>query len=261
MEGSAAELRVEDGGDIPWWLCAAFAIAMHAAVLFAWSVPVEEPALTTIEGDSMEVALVESAPVAEPPAPEPPPTPPAPEVVPAPIPEPIRPPPVPEKVPEMTIPEPPPPLPTPAPPPPPAPTPPPPKPAVRTPPAPRPSNPAPKSTASRAAATTTAAPGTGMPGSAMATGRTASVAGRVSYIARPAPVYPPESRSAGEQGVVMLRLIVDGNGRPTSVTVARSSGFPRLDRAAVEAGWRCRVRDAAPGARLEAPVRFSLTGR
>ena len=70
--------------------------------------------------------------------------------------------------------------------------------------------------------------------------------------------YPPESRAAGEQGVVILRLTVDGSGRPTAVSVAKSSGHPRLDRAAIEAGWRCRVRDAAPGSHLDAPVRFNL---
>jgi protein TonB len=83
----------------------------------------------------------------------------------------------------------------------------------------------------------------------------------VSYVVRPVAPYPPESRAAGEQGTVILRLIVDGSGRPTSVGIAKSSGHPRLDRAAVEAGWRCRVRDAAPGQRLEAPVRFNLNDR
>ena len=59
--------------------------------------------------------------------------------------------------------------------------------------------------------------------------------------------------------MVLLRFAVDANGRPTSVRIARSSGFPRLDRAAVEAGWRCRVRDAVPGSHLDAPMRFSLS--
>jgi protein TonB len=82
---------------------------------------------------------------------------------------------------------------------------------------------------------------------------------KASYVVRPVASYPAESRAAGEHGVVILRLVVDGNGRPTSVTVGRSSGYPRLDRAAIEAGWRCRVRDAAPGSHLDAPVRFNLS--
>jgi protein TonB len=93
--------------------------------------------------------------------------------------------------------------------------------------------------------------------SAGGSGKTA----KATYITRPIASYPPESRAAGEQGVVILRLTVDGNGRPTSVTVGRSSGYPRLDRAAVEAGWRCRVRDAAAGSQLDAPVRFNLSDR
>ena len=70
--------------------------------------------------------------------------------------------------------------------------------------------------------------------------------------------YPPESRAAGEQGVVILRITVNAQGRPISVQVAQSSGFSRLDRAAVEGGWRCRVSNAMAGAQFEAPVRFNL---
>ena len=84
---------------------------------------------------------------------------------------------------------------------------------------------------------------------------------KATYLIRPVASYPPESRAAGEHGVVILRIVVDGYGKPTSVTVGRSSGFTRLDRAAVEAGWRSRVKDAVPGAHLDAPVRFNLTDR
>ena len=49
------------------------------------------------------------------------------------------------------------------------------------------------------------------------------------------PTYPPASRRAGEQGTVRLKVLVDTNGRPSNVAVAQSSGFPRLDEAAVEA--------------------------
>ena len=100
--------------------------------------------------------------------------------------------------------------------------------------------------------------------SAKSTSATTNLAGKnakASYVVRPIASYPPESRTAGEQGVVILRLTVDGNGRPTAVSIAKSSGFPRLDRAAVEAGWRCRVRDAAAGSHLDAPVRFNLSDR
>jgi periplasmic protein TonB len=48
------------------------------------------------------------------------------------------------------------------------------------------------------------------------------------------PVYPPASRRAGEQGVVMLRVLVDERGRPGDIQVMQSSGFPRLDQAALD---------------------------
>jgi len=49
------------------------------------------------------------------------------------------------------------------------------------------------------------------------------------------PVYPPASRRAGEQGVGMFRVLVNEKGRPTDVQVLKSSGFPRLDEAAMAA--------------------------
>lgn len=49
------------------------------------------------------------------------------------------------------------------------------------------------------------------------------------------PVYPPASRRMDEQGAVRLRVMVDERGRPQEVQVAESSGFPRLDEAAVAA--------------------------
>jgi protein TonB len=49
------------------------------------------------------------------------------------------------------------------------------------------------------------------------------------------PIYPPASRRADEQGNVRLRVLVDERGRPQDVQVAQSSGFSRLDEAAVKA--------------------------
>ena len=49
------------------------------------------------------------------------------------------------------------------------------------------------------------------------------------------PVYPPASRRLDEQGVVRLRVLVDERGRPREVQIAQSSGFDRLDQAAVTA--------------------------
>lgn len=49
------------------------------------------------------------------------------------------------------------------------------------------------------------------------------------------PVYPPASRRMDEHGVVRLRVLVDERGRPREVQVAQSSGFERLDEAAITA--------------------------
>lgn len=83
------------------------------------------------------------------------------------------------------------------------------------------------------------------------------------YVSNPRPAYPAESRRAGESGTVILRVEVDAAGRARSVSVARSCGFPRLDRAACEAVKRWRFRPAVRGgakvaAAVNVPVRFDL---
>ena len=52
---------------------------------------------------------------------------------------------------------------------------------------------------------------------------------------RVAPVYPPASRRAGEEGVATFRILVDERGKPLQVNVLKSSGHPRLDEAAAAA--------------------------
>lgn len=59
----------------------------------------------------------------------------------------------------------------------------------------------------------------------------------VAYLEPPAPKYPPESKRSGEEGLVVLRVLINELGRAARVEVERSSGHPRLDaaaRAAVE---------------------------
>ena len=48
------------------------------------------------------------------------------------------------------------------------------------------------------------------------------------------PEYPPASRRAGEAGTVQLRCFVKEDGRCTEVAVVKSSGFDKLDEAAVK---------------------------
>lgn len=48
------------------------------------------------------------------------------------------------------------------------------------------------------------------------------------------PDYPPQSKRLGEEGATVLRLYILEDGRVGDAQVAQSSGFPRLDEAAVK---------------------------
>src|SRR3989344_4481912 len=60
-------------------------------------------------------------------------------------------------------------------------------------------------------------------------------ASAVSYLVPPVLTYPRISRDLNEQGTAMLRVLVDEQGRPIEIQVAKSSGYPRLDQQAVQA--------------------------
>lgn len=55
------------------------------------------------------------------------------------------------------------------------------------------------------------------------------------YLDNPKPAYPPLSRRMGEEGKAVLRVFVDASGRPGKLEIQHSSGFPRLDQAALQA--------------------------
>ncbi len=69
-------------------------------------------------------------------------------------------------------------------------------------------------------------------------------------IAATPPKYPTDSRRAHEEGTVVLSVLLSTDGRVTDISVTRSSGFARLDRAALDAvrGWRWSplMRDGSP---------------
>lgn len=67
------------------------------------------------------------------------------------------------------------------------------------------------------------------------------------------PDYPPMSVRLGESGVVVLDVCTDASGRTTDVRVRSSSGFGRLDRAAVNHLRRPSVR-LLPGRENGVPV-------
>jgi protein TonB len=60
------------------------------------------------------------------------------------------------------------------------------------------------------------------------------------YLRNPPPRYPPAARRNGDEGTVLLRVRVAADGAAVQVELDRSSGFPLLDGAALDAvrGWR-----------------------
>jgi protein TonB len=54
--------------------------------------------------------------------------------------------------------------------------------------------------------------------------------------------YPSFSKRSGEQGEVVVKLIIDETGLVEEVAMLRSSAYPRLDRAATEIGKRYRFK-------------------
>jgi protein TonB len=67
-------------------------------------------------------------------------------------------------------------------------------------------------------------------------------ASAVQYLVEPAPEYPRLAARHGESGRVLVRVFIDEAGLPQQVQVAQSSGFARLDGAAVAAVQKARFR-------------------
>lgn len=61
-----------------------------------------------------------------------------------------------------------------------------------------------------------------------------------SFLNNPPPPYPKQSRRLGEQGRVVLAVEIDINGVASQAMISISSGYPRLDRTALETvlKWR-----------------------
>ena len=83
------------------------------------------------------------------------------------------------------------------------------------------------------------------------------------YLDNPKPPYPSASRRMGEEGEVRLRVQVDAAGNAQQIELYRSSGFPRLDQAALDTvkQWRfipARQGDQPITAWVIVPIQFSL---
>jgi protein TonB len=111
-----------------------------------------------------------------------------------------------------------------------------------------------------AAGSAAALGGAGAESRGAASGRLSSHA---RYLSNPKPEYPAEARRERQEGVVLVSIEVGANGRAGEVSLGRSSGFPLLDEAAVEAVRRWSFAPAEEAgvpvsSRVEVPVRFSL---
>ena len=85
------------------------------------------------------------------------------------------------------------------------------------------------------------------------------------YLSNPKPEYPALSRRLREQGLVRLRVHVTEEGRANEITLQDSSGFDRLDKAALDAVKRWRFRPAQRSgtpvaAWVLVPLKFELEG-
>lgn len=86
------------------------------------------------------------------------------------------------------------------------------------------------------------------------------------YLRMPRVVYPAAAKRARAQGMVHVRALVDTDGRAREVTVARSSGFELLDRAACDAVLQAlfmpyRQNNVPRSMVVIVPIDFSLTTR
>ena len=83
------------------------------------------------------------------------------------------------------------------------------------------------------------------------------------YLQNPKPSYPPMSKRLGEQGKVVVRVLIEVDGKAQTAEIKQSSGFERLDQAALNTVLRWRY---VPGKRagvaeamwFSVPINFVL---
>jgi protein TonB len=108
--------------------------------------------------------------------------------------------------------------------------------------------PAPRMPAPVAAEPTIAKAESGPPAASPAAAEGGDLSSRM--ISAQPPTYPVDSRRLREQGTVVLSVLLATDGRVERLSIARSSGFPRLDHAASSAvrrwRWSPTMRDGQP---------------
>ncbi len=107
------------------------------------------------------------------------------------------------------------------------------------------------------------AAGSGSGGSGAGVGLGGFGFGMARYAYNPKPKYPEAARREGWEGTVLLRVLVDQDGKSKSIKVGRTSGFESLDRAAVETvkSWRfhpAHYGDKRVESWVRIPIVFSL---
>lgn len=120
-----------------------------------------------------------------------------------------------------------------------------------------PQAPSPPTAAETAAPTVSAAPAAATPAAPK------TISSGVEYIQPPQPDYPPLSRRMGEEGRVVLRVLVNAKGHPERVELQKSSGLPRLDEAGRQAVLRALFRPHIDDGQAVAvyvivPIKFQL---
>ncbi len=73
------------------------------------------------------------------------------------------------------------------------------------------------------------------------------------------PIYPAASRARGEEGVATVLAWLKDAGTPAAIELANSSGFQRLDRAALQAAQGWQFNHPGTPTWVQIPVRFQLT--
>jgi protein TonB len=86
------------------------------------------------------------------------------------------------------------------------------------------------------------------------------------FLKNPAPIYPQSARENSWEGMVMLHVFVQSDGKPGQVNIEMSSGRKILDDAAVKAVKKWQFKPAGIGnvsfsTWVRIPVRFSLVDK
>ncbi len=108
-----------------------------------------------------------------------------------------------------------------------------------------------------------AAPAVTAPPAPAAPAQPRTITTGIEYLQAPRAEYPPLSKRLGEQGKVILRVLVNDKGRPEQIEIQKSSGSARLDEAARQAVSRALFKPFIDNGRAVAgsvsvPISFQL---